>query len=99
MSLSVVVTQAVNEAEEKAQALADACCDLVVTACQLLQVQCSPCSSAAKCPASSPSHPHSQVSNCLALEQPLDSPRRREARLHEVEQTGCVRADSRIDCY
>jgi hypothetical protein len=32
------VVQAVHQAEEKSQALADACCDLVVTACELLQV-------------------------------------------------------------
>ncbi len=30
--------QAMQQAEEKSQALADACCDLVVTACELLQV-------------------------------------------------------------
>ena len=33
-----IVVQAVHQAEEKSQALADACCDLVVTACELLQV-------------------------------------------------------------
>ena len=31
-----------------------------------------------------------QASNCMALEQPLDSPRQREERLHEVEQMGYV---------
>jgi hypothetical protein len=30
--------QAALQAEEKTQAFADACCDLVVTACELLQV-------------------------------------------------------------
>lgn len=36
--LSAKLVQAALQAEEKTQAFADACCDLVVTACELLQV-------------------------------------------------------------